>query len=151
MFYKFSNTDIRHDAPNHELACKDTSFRKPTVIDELINTTMTVYDEDKKAAKLHVIHRDVQLLFNQQRLSNLSPTAIDELFRVSNHEDAFAGLDDNAKISFLKSRYAQRLSELHEWDNYLSTHIDKVKEEVKRHASEALTSSNKDKDNKPSD
>ena len=86
---------------------------QPTELDDFYHETVEVSEKES----VTFITTDISLLFNQQRLMQASPLALDRLVNnlKSVRPDALKGFTDDQLISAVKSRYIQSAADMQEY------------------------------------
>ena len=86
---------------------------QPTELDDFYHETVEVSEKES----VTFITTDISLLFNQQRLMQASPLALDRLVNnlKSARPDALKGFTDDQLISAVKSRYIQSAADMQEY------------------------------------
>lgn len=86
---------------------------QPTELDDFYHETIEVSEKES----VTFITTDISLLFNQQRLMQASPLALDRLVNnlKSARPDALKGFTDDQLISAVKSRYIQSAADMQEY------------------------------------
>ena len=108
-------------------ACKTAIVRTPSPVDAF------TYEEIKQAngkSRVHVVN-DIGILFNQQRLMQLSPMMLDKWLGMARHASPDDGLSDEQILSVIKSRYIQSTTDIYNWTRALGDQIDGILAEAK--------------------
>ena len=86
---------------------------QPTELDDFYHEVVEVSEKES----VTFITTDISLLFNQQRLMQVSPLALDRLVNnlKSARPDALKGFTDDQLISAVKSRYIQSAADMQEY------------------------------------
>lgn len=122
-----------------------TVLQEPTGVDTISITTQPTelddfyHEEIEVAPKETVtfITTDISLLFNQQRLMQASPMAIDRLVQnlKSSRPDSLKGVPDDQLAAAVKSRYIQSAADMQEYVRSVSMNMD---DEIARIQSELI-------------
>ena len=86
---------------------------QPTELDDFYHEVIEISEKES----VTFITTDISLLFNQQRLMQASPMALDRLVRnlKSARPDSLKGFTDDQLISAVKSRYIQSAADMQEY------------------------------------
>lgn len=121
------NFDFKRLKPNNLV------FRTATPVDEFHFDIVYPPHRFKEAV---VVSNPLYVLFNAQRLSSVGQFNLDEWISSMNNvnSDPFKELrskiSDEDLISYMKSRYCQKPSDIAQWASYLASRIDDVQAEV---------------------
>lgn len=126
-----------------------TAIQPPTGVDTIsIITQPTELDdfyhevvEFSEKEQVTFITTDISLLFNQQRLMQASPKAIDRL--VNNlkmaRPDNLKGFTDDQLVAAVKSRYIQSAADMQDYMRSVMSNIDGEIESIRAKAAEIQT------------
>ena len=107
---------------------------QPTELDDFYHETVELSENES----VTFITTDISLLFNQQRLMQVSPMALDRL--VSNlktmHPDSLKGFTDSQLASAVKSRYIQSAADMQDYMRSVMSDIDNEVESIQAKAAE---------------
>ena len=74
---------------------------------------------------------DIRIFFNQQRLSQLSPTVLSNMLSMARTSSLSDGLTDAQLVDGLKSRYIQSQADVYNYTRYLQESIDSEVSRIK--------------------
>lgn len=99
---------------------------QPTELDDFYHEVVEVSENES----VTIITTDISLLFNQQRLMQASPLALDRLVNnlKSARPDSLKGFTDDQLVSAVKSRYIQSAADMQEYMRSVMMNTD---EEIK--------------------
>lgn len=107
---------------------------QPTELDDFYHEVVELSEKER----VTFITTDISLLFNQQRLMQASPLAIDRL--VNNlkvaHPDNLKGFTDEQLASAVKSRYIQSAADMQAYMRSVMNDIDNEVESIKAKVAE---------------
>lgn len=100
-----------------------------TELDDFYHETVSVSD----GQEVTFLTTDISLLFNQQRLMQASPLALDRLVNnlKSARPDSLKGLTDDQLASIVKSRYIQSASDMQDYMRTIMMNMDDEVEAIK--------------------
>lgn len=117
--YTFSDFDIANSA-----------IREASILDHFEDILISPDD----GAEYTVLHDDIYMLFNQQRLSKiLSPIELSNYIESLNNRSLNSlksNFTDEQLFQFIKSRHIQSPSELLAWSQYLADNYEEVVNEI---------------------
>lgn len=115
--YKLVDTSYRLEAPE---ANSVVITRTPSPLDEFQTETLSV----GKDREIMFITSDIAILFNQQRLMNLSPAVIQGLIQNMKRQKPNMKLSDEQLFGALKSRYIQSNADVYAWSRAIQADLD---------------------------
>lgn len=107
---------------------------KPTELDDFYHETIEVSEKES----VTFITTDISLLFNQQRLMQASPLALDRLVNnlKSARPDSLKGFTDDQLASAVKSRYIQSAADMQEYMRSVMMNTDEEIQAIQAKAAE---------------
>lgn len=107
---------------------------QPTELDDFYHETIKVSEKES----VTFITTDISLLFNQQRLMQASPLALDRLVNnlKSARPDPLKGFTDDQLASAVKSRYIQSASDMQEYMRSVMMNTDEEIQAIQAKAAE---------------
>lgn len=107
---------------------------QPTELDDFYHETVEVSEKES----VTFITTDISLLFNQQRLMQASPLALDRLVNnlKSARPDPLKGFTDDQLASAVKSRYIQSASDMQEYMRSVMMNTDEEIQAIQAKAAE---------------
>lgn len=107
---------------------------QPTELDDFYHEVIEVSEEES----VTFITTDISLLFNQQRLMQASPLALDRLVNnlKSARPDALKGFTDDQLASAVKSRYIQSAADMQEYMRSVMMSTDEEIQAIQAKAAE---------------
>lgn len=119
---------------NENVGLRHAIIREPSVVDEFYHEKCQPADDDLEAV---CIVDPIHVLFNQQRLDNLGPTAVksflDSLVPQSNDlSELRSKCSDDDLMKMIKSRHLQSPAEILHWCRYMKQNIDEFNSEVSK-------------------
>lgn len=107
---------------------------QPTELDDFYHETVEVSEKES----VTFITTDISLLFNQQRLMQASPLALDRLINnlKSARPDPLKGFTDDQLISAVKSRYIQSAADMQDYMRSVMMNTDEEIQAIQAKAAE---------------
>lgn len=107
---------------------------QPTELDDFYHEVVEVSENES----VTFITTDISLLFNQQRLMQASPLALDRLVNnlKSARPDALKGFTDDQLASAVKSRYIQSAADMQEYMRSVMMNTDEEIQAIQAEAAE---------------
>lgn len=107
---------------------------QPTELDDFYHETIEVSEKES----VTFITTDISLLFNQQRLMQASPLALDRLVNSlkSARPDSLKGFTDDQLASAVKSRYIQSAADMQEYMRSVMMNTDEEIQAIQAKAAE---------------
>jgi hypothetical protein len=107
---------------------------QPTALDDFYHETIVVSEKES----VTFITTDISLLFNQQRLMQASPLALDRLINnlESARPDSLKGFTDEQLASAVKSRYIQSAADMQEYMRSVMMNTDEEIQAIQAKAAE---------------
>lgn len=107
---------------------------QPTELDDFYHETVEVSEKES----VTFITTDISLLFNQQRLMQASPLALDRLVNnlKSARPDPLKGFTDDQLASAVKSRYIQSAADMQEYMRSVMMNTDEEIQAIQAKAAE---------------
>jgi hypothetical protein len=107
---------------------------QPTELDDFYHEVIEISEKES----VTFITTDISLLFNQQRLMQASPMALDRLVRnlKSARPDSLKGFTDDQLISAVKSRYIQSAADMQEYMRSVMMSTDEELQAIQAAAAE---------------
>lgn len=107
---------------------------QPTELDDFYHEVVEISEKES----VTFITTDISLLFNQQRLMQASPMALDRLVRnlKSARPDSLKGFTDDQLISAVKSRYIQSAADMQEYMRSVMMSTDEELQAIQAAAAE---------------
>ena len=107
---------------------------QPTELDDFYHETVEVSEKES----VTFITTDISLLFNQQRLMQASPLALDRLVNNlrSARPDPLKGFTDDQLISAVKSRYIQSAADMQDYMRSVMMNTDEEIQAIQAKAAE---------------
>jgi hypothetical protein len=107
---------------------------QPTELDDFYHEVVELSEKES----VTFITTDISLLFNQQRLMQASPMALDRLVRnlKSARPDSLKGFTDDQLISAVKSRYIQSAADMQEYMRSVMMSTDEELQAIQAAAAE---------------
>ena len=107
---------------------------QPTELDDFYHEVVEVSEKES----VTFITTDISLLFNQQRLMQASPMALDRLVKnlKSTRPDSLKGFTDDQLISAVKSRYIQSAADMQEYMRSVMMSTDEELRAIQEKAAE---------------
>ena len=107
---------------------------QPTELDDFYHETVEVSEKES----VTFITTDISLLFNQQRLMQASPLALDRLIKnlKSVRPDPLRGFTDDQLASAVKSRYIQSAADMQEYMRSVMMNTDEEIQAIQAKAAE---------------
>lgn len=102
----------------------------------LVDTFYTEEHDSKDGSKSVSFHDPIRMLFNQERLNQLGPAAVQRWLETLQQSKSSAindlrqQCDDSMLMELIKSRHIQSMSELQAYAEYSKQNLDEFKSEV---------------------
>lgn len=113
-------------------------FRQPSPLDDFLVETLQVGPEETDV--ITFVTSDISVLFNQQRLMQLSPMALDKIVQQLKSSAPSVNLTDEQWMQSIKSRYIQSNCDLWQYTQSIQRNIDgtvkSIQEEIARQQAE---------------
>ena len=94
----------------------------------------------KGVKRVHVVN-DIGILFNQQRLMQLSPMMLDSWLKMARQASPDDGLSDEQILTCIKSRYIQSTTDVYNYTRWLQQNIDGIISDAKARAAQQVEES----------
>ena len=116
---------------------KVSILRTPSPVDSFVTESVEMANGK---TRIHIVN-DIGILFNQQRLAQMSPMMIESWLGMVRNASPDDGLTDEQILSVIKSRYIQSNADVYNWTRWLQQNMDgliaEAKERAAQHVQEA--------------
>lgn len=111
--------------------------RTPSPVDSFVVEEVEL---SKGKKRIHVVN-DIGILFNQQRLMQLSPMMLDSWLKMARQASPDDGLTDEQILTCIKSRYIQSTTDVYNYTRWLQQNIDGIISDAKARAAQQVQES----------